>query len=224
MGFRSCLRCCSYVAGASASRAEPTRPATRSSRPGSDRWRAPCTLSDLRCDGSGHGGCQASCLLFWKNAWLRPTDESSAAGDRTATENRGALKACSDAARAMEILVAATRGSEAAANEATFSCQATELRAATSALRWWNVRQYAQDLDSRNVSRGRFARGFLVLLLNKFQAANRRYMPRLTLISGGRRYPFVAGTLDGKTPEENLNLQPGELVRIKSKRRDRKDA
>ena len=114
-------------------------------------------------------------------------------------------------------LEAATRGPEAATGEATFTCQATELRAATSGLRWWDVRQYAQDLDSRNVSRRRFMRGFLILLLNKFQAANRRYLPRLTLIKGGRRYPFVAGTLHGKTPGEKLNLQPGELVRIKSK-------
>jgi hypothetical protein len=27
-------------------------------------------LSDLRCDGSAHAGCQAGCLLFWKEAWL----------------------------------------------------------------------------------------------------------------------------------------------------------
>ena len=174
-------------------------------------------LSELRCDGSSHGGCQAACLLFWKNAWLKPVDESSAGGDRAATENRAGPEAPSEAARTMETLMAATRGSESATGEATFSCQATELRAATSELHWWDARQYAQDLSSRNVSRGRFARGFLVILLNKFQAANRRYFPWLTLISGGRRYPFVAGTLDGKTPEERLNLKPGELVRIKSK-------
>src|SRR5437764_5638245 len=28
-------------------------------------------LEDLRCDGSGHDGCQAECRLFWKEAWLR---------------------------------------------------------------------------------------------------------------------------------------------------------
>src|SRR5215469_7953904 len=27
---------------------------------------------DTRCDGSAHGGCQASCLIFWKKAWLKP--------------------------------------------------------------------------------------------------------------------------------------------------------
>src|SRR5262245_34384174 len=27
---------------------------------------------DLRCDGEAYGGCQAACLLFWKEAWLQP--------------------------------------------------------------------------------------------------------------------------------------------------------
>ena len=31
-------------------------------------------LEELRCDGSAHGGFQAGCLLFWKEAWLRPVD------------------------------------------------------------------------------------------------------------------------------------------------------
>src|ERR1700693_6307128 len=26
----------------------------------------------LRCDGSAHGGCNTACLLFWKEAWLKP--------------------------------------------------------------------------------------------------------------------------------------------------------
>src|SRR6267154_4453392 len=29
-------------------------------------------LAGLRCDGSAHGGCEAGCLLFWKEAWLKP--------------------------------------------------------------------------------------------------------------------------------------------------------
>src|SRR5271166_6099637 len=32
---------------------------------------------DTRCDGSAHGGCQASCLIFWKDAWLRPVRKDS---------------------------------------------------------------------------------------------------------------------------------------------------
>ena len=29
-------------------------------------------LDDVRCKGTGHGGCQAQCRLYWKEAWLRP--------------------------------------------------------------------------------------------------------------------------------------------------------
>ena len=35
-------------------------------------------------------------------------------------------------------------------------------------------------------------------------------------IKDGRRYPFIEGNLK-KTPVETLHLQPGELVRVKSK-------
>ena len=28
-------------------------------------------LEGVRCDGSGHDGCEACCLIFWKEAWLK---------------------------------------------------------------------------------------------------------------------------------------------------------
>src|ERR1035438_3220535 len=30
---------------------------------------------ETRCDGQAHGGCQAGCLIFWKEAWLRRVDQ-----------------------------------------------------------------------------------------------------------------------------------------------------
>src|SRR5215831_10152808 len=27
---------------------------------------------EIRCDGKAYGGCQAACLIFWKEAWLKP--------------------------------------------------------------------------------------------------------------------------------------------------------
>src|SRR3954468_2904132 len=33
----------------------------------------------IRCDGSGHDGCQAGCLIFWKEKWLEPADHSGTA-------------------------------------------------------------------------------------------------------------------------------------------------
>src|SRR3954451_17204314 len=41
---------------------------------GSRRMQATVYLDDLRCDGSAHGGCQAGCRLYWKEAWLRRVD------------------------------------------------------------------------------------------------------------------------------------------------------
>ena len=41
------------------------------------RMRDTVLLDDLRCDGSGHGGCQAGCRLYWKEEWLRRVDPSA---------------------------------------------------------------------------------------------------------------------------------------------------
>src|SRR2546426_1966071 len=38
-------------------------------------------LEGLRCDGSAHGCCQAQCLIFWKEAWLRRVREQVPAED-----------------------------------------------------------------------------------------------------------------------------------------------
>src|SRR5229473_2803713 len=33
-------------------------------------------LTGIRCDGQAHGGCQAGCLIFWKEAWLKRPESS----------------------------------------------------------------------------------------------------------------------------------------------------
>src|SRR5215207_2312034 len=50
-------------------------------------------LAGARCDGSAHGGCQAGCLLFWREEWLetptgaplrtQPRDAPSVATEKT---------------------------------------------------------------------------------------------------------------------------------------------
>src|ERR1700744_2315594 len=39
------------------------------------RWLPGGIHLDLRCDGQAYGGCQAACLIFWKDAWLKPADD-----------------------------------------------------------------------------------------------------------------------------------------------------
>ena len=34
-------------------------------------------LENIRCNGSAHDGCEAACLIFWKEAWLKPIDGSA---------------------------------------------------------------------------------------------------------------------------------------------------
>ena len=59
---------------------------------GSRRMRDTVYLDDLRCDGSGHGGCQAGCRIYWKEAWLRRVDDSGATA-----KNGAAIAARADA-------------------------------------------------------------------------------------------------------------------------------
>src|SRR5580698_5184957 len=43
---------------------------------------------DTRCDGSAHGGCQAGCMIFWKEAWLKPVDANSCADSEVISRPR----------------------------------------------------------------------------------------------------------------------------------------
>lgn len=42
-------------------------------------------LEGLRCSGAAHGGCQRGCMIFWKEAWLRPVDEGTTASEAPST-------------------------------------------------------------------------------------------------------------------------------------------
>jgi hypothetical protein len=165
-------------------------------------------LPDLRCDGSAHGGCQAGCLLFWNEAWL-----IRSAGSADPPESAAALPP-----EGSELLTRATRrnGGGQPRAQRQYSCQATELLQSSSPLNWWNVQQYVRDLRTGNVGFFRLVRGLGVFLFNKYQGFSKRFLPHRLRIREGRWYPFVYGNLK-KTPSDTLNLQPGELVEVKSK-------
>ena len=82
-------------------------------------------LEELRCDGSAHGGCQAGCLLYWKEAWLVRLEpqEGEAAAEFDPTEDHSGP----DGAGASEEGLGATEIGTNDAGETLFSCQATEL-------------------------------------------------------------------------------------------------
>lgn len=165
-------------------------------------------LEGLRCDGQAHGGCQAFCLLFWKEAWLRrvPSLSDAVPTGRPPSTPVPSQSTFLPAARCTEEAVsAATRAhsNARAPSEERFSCQATELPRATSSLAWWDVRQYARDVRSRNIRMRDLIRGVALGIFNTIQ--RRR---------GGTTRPFINGPLT-RTPTATLGLRPGEIVRVK---------
>ncbi|WP_076860630.1 hypothetical protein [Bradyrhizobium mercantei] len=182
---------------------------------------------ETRCNGKAYGGCQAECLIFWKEAWLKPIEEKASSNhvssDRNALELEAQINGigCS----ADDVWQATcVRGRQD--DDTRYMCQATELPVFTTPLSWWDVRQYMEDYVSGNVSLGTILRGFAYLSYYHLTLAKRGRLgrPARWLYDkvqgrvGGVPFPRRSGSLAGgqPTPVVDLNLQPGELVRIKS--------
>jgi hypothetical protein len=176
-------------------------------------------LEGLRCGGSAHGGCQAQCFLFWKEAWLKRVEENGAGLRWTSTPETATHSSlrCDH-----ERLIEMTRRPESSDDSGiAYRCQATELLRASDPLPWWDVRQYVRGVCSRNVSVLDIVKA---ALFGIFQKTLRITAYRVQIRAyncfqswrGGISYPFLEGSLD-KTPHETLGLQPGDLVQVKSR-------
>ena len=155
-------------------------------------------LEGVRCDGSAHGGCQAGCLLFWKEAWLKParTDGATAAEDPAGP---GPITRAG-------LLAQSQRPDPDTREGHAYVCQATELRRASQALPWWEPRQYVRDLRWGNIS-------FVVFMRTLALACYNTVMRKL----GWKTYPYVAGEAHRSPPSGMLDLKPGERVRVRSR-------
>ncbi len=81
-------------------------------------------LEGLRCDGTGHEGCQAGCLIFWKEAWLKraASDVVSAESLRVSSgDSAGVAHLCT-----VENILASSH-SKNSEGELIYSCQATDV-------------------------------------------------------------------------------------------------
>ena len=109
--------------------------------------------------------------------------------------------------------------------ETKYVCQATTLPDFTTPLAWWDIRQYAEDYISGNASSGRLFRGFVYVSYYNLTQAWRKRLGRLPqwvydrfqALWGGIPFPRRRGTIPAAhlTPTCTLDLQPGELVRVK---------
>ncbi len=188
---------------------------------GGRRMVAAVHLEGIRCDGASHGGCQARCLVFWKEAWLKRVEAGGPArrsgGGRPKANGVPPASGCSE-----EAVSAATAAPAASpGGEPHYACQATELLRATSYLPWWDVRQYLRDVRSGNLTLAELAAGLYYRLTANAMRLGRGYRALLWLYArvqsrlGGPPFHRIEGRCAGSTSRDRLDLQPGETVRIK---------
>jgi hypothetical protein len=140
------------------------------------------------CDGAHHGGCDATCHLIWKASWLRRPGEQEA-----------------DAARITSVqkieypppaVPAAVR----------YTCQLTQLHAASVDTKDPSLANFLRPLVSGNVAPAAFLVGVLTLLFEEVQ--QRR---------GGVGFPsFEALDAAFHAPQED-RLAPGDEVIVKDR-------
>jgi hypothetical protein len=181
-------------------------------------------LEGARCDGSAHGHCEAGCLMFWKEAWLKRVPEVTTRSPESRMDEGVRMKeraGCTETqvhAGTQRTLVDGTDGPR-------YVCQATEILSATRPLAWWVLRQYAEDVTSGNVGvsivvRGLLHRGYENLINAGIGvgALLRWLYDLLHTLWGGLPYPHRSGfiPIGDATPTAKLDLQSGEVVRVKA--------
>jgi hypothetical protein len=187
---------------------------------------------DLRCDGSAHGDCQAACLLFWKEAWLKPVAAPSTAAVHTKSKSPSDESSeighlprkgrCSE----QNVWTATRSDQHAPSGEPRYFCQATELPHYTTRLRWWDPSQYIEDYRAGNITLARLIGGLTYAAyaysthpwFRTFAPALHRIYDRVQAIRGGVPFPRRRGVIPAghPVPHSDLELRAGELVRVKS--------
>lgn len=182
-------------------------------------------LEGLRCDGSAHGGCQAGCLLFWKDAWLEPVGGRDASVmPPVATAPAIVANSCTEAALSSATM--SDHGSHES-QAPIYRCQATQVAAATKPLPWWDVRQYIEDYRSGNASLWQMASALVFWTYHNLcnsgiglGAAMRWTYDLFQRAVGGAPYPWRMGKipLGETTPTLKLDIREGDIVRVRSYR------
>ena len=161
------------------------------------RIEATVHLEQLRCDGAAHRGCEAGCLILWKEAWLCRAADGAEDGVRNPEIAAG------DSGPAHLLLSKFARTS----ND-RLMCQATELHSASCPAPIGNQAAYFGKLARDVVARKRsfedlrkvtiYFRGKAILYAFKLWA----------------RAPWNSNRYR-KTPATRLGLHPGEVVRVR---------
>ena len=146
-------------------------------------------LDEARCDGAAHDGCQRNCMLFWKEAWLKPAPAASAT-------TRTVIDTLAEARARKRLATLPVHDTD------RYLCQSTALMAATAPQPAWNVAHLITDVRRGELTLARF-----------FGMIGRTLVNRARGLVGLQDLGALAGD-HGKAPAGDLNLQPGEWVRI----------
>lgn len=174
-------------------------------------------LGNLRCDGSGHGGCQAQCSIFWKEAWLKPIQGKSASVEEGAVAASG----CGE----QDVINATTAGSSLS-GKIRYRCQATDFPLYSTRLRARHISQFFEDYTSGNATLKQMLNTGIYFLARGIARPKREndggrfadLYDRFRWIWRGLPYPRRIGKLKNgdDAPIVRLDLQPGDFVRVKS--------
>jgi hypothetical protein len=169
-------------------------------RTGSRRMHATVYLDDLRCDGAAHGGCQAGCLIYWKESWLRRVDD----GPGKAEANTAGTAATDKLEHLTQAGTRTLRELEGVRSE-VWRCQATDAFKASIALKTSDLRQYWRELTNGNFAPIRYigllARGFVM------EVASRLGLLKALPLQGPGVQP---------KPADRVDVGPGDLVQVKT--------
>jgi hypothetical protein len=151
------------------------------------------TLRGIRCDGLGHGGCQAACQVLWHERWLVRSDRPDYAAQPV------------DHPAAWDVV--ARHCQRVVDGRLVYACQLTARVRASTPLKRWDIRQDLRPLISGNVDLAAF---LVAVLTATFNAVQR--------LRGGMTYPMLPAQLaSGPTPSQHLALQRNETVVVRDK-------
>ena len=166
-------------------------------------------LEDLRCDGSGHDGCQAGCRIYWKEAWLRRVDS---AGPATTADAGG------DGLDKLEQLASAGTRTVREDGTPVYRCQATEALRASERMSNWDLAQYVRELRAGNAGPLRLlrvsVRAVAAVLVRGLHLPGIR---RRILGLAGHQSRNELGAGAERPAQPKLDLRPGDTVEVRSR-------
>ena len=96
---------------------------------GMRRMKNTVILAGVLCDGLAHRGCKKTCLLLWKETWLRTVPSARESVLKSGDEKL-------------------STGHDSWTESKSSECQASSLKETASALPFWDIRQYKWDIES----------------------------------------------------------------------------